>query len=49
MDRSLTNPEPLKVLLKPYPSERMVAYPVSTAVNDPKNEQPELIARAEKD
>ena len=49
MDRSLTNPEPLKALLKPYPSERMMAYPVSTAVNDPKNEQPELIARAEKD
>ena len=49
MDRSLTNPEPLKALLKPYPPERMVAYPVSTAVNDPKNDDPELIVRAEKD
>jgi putative SOS response-associated peptidase YedK len=47
MDRSLSNPEPHKALLKPYPSERMVPYPVSTAVNGPKNEQPELIVLAQ--
>jgi putative SOS response-associated peptidase YedK len=30
-------------LLEPYPSEGMRAYPVSTAVNDPRNDSPELI------
>jgi putative SOS response-associated peptidase YedK len=48
MDPDLTDPERLKDFLKPYPSERMATYQVSTAINDPKNEQPELIARAEK-
>ncbi len=32
-------------LLKPFPSEEMQAYPVSTLVNSPKNDQPSLIAR----
>ena len=32
-------------LLKPYPAERMEAYPVSTAVNSPKNDTPEYIGR----
>ncbi len=48
MDPDLTDPGRLKSFLKPYPSERMLAYPVSKAVNDPKNDQPELIARVEK-
>lgn len=48
MDPDLTDPGRLKAFLKPYPSERMLAYPVSKTVNDPKNDQPELIARAEK-
>ncbi len=48
MDPDLTDPGRLKAFLKPYPSERMLAYPVSKEVNDPKNDQPELIARAEK-
>ncbi|MCX7919557.1 MAG: SOS response-associated peptidase [bacterium] len=30
-------------LLKPYPDEAMEMYPVSTAVNNPKNDSPELI------
>jgi putative SOS response-associated peptidase YedK len=30
-------------LLQPYPTEEMTAYPVSTAVNDPSNDRPELI------
>jgi putative SOS response-associated peptidase YedK len=29
-------------LLKPYPPELLEAYPVSTAVNSPKNEGSEL-------
>ena len=35
--------EELQALLKPFPSERMRAYPVSTRVNSPKNDVPELI------
>jgi putative SOS response-associated peptidase YedK len=31
-------------LLQPYPAEAMAAYPVSTAVNSPRNEGPALIA-----
>ncbi len=30
-------------LLMPYPAEEMTAYPVSTRVNSPKNDDPELI------
>lgn len=33
-------------LLEPYPAAEMEAYPVSTAVNDPTNDSPELIERA---
>jgi putative SOS response-associated peptidase YedK len=32
-----------RTLLKPYPSERMVAWPVSKSVNTPKNNNPDLI------
>lgn len=45
MDPELQDPERLKALLRPYPAERMRAYPVSTRVNNPKNDQPELVAR----
>ena len=30
-------------LLRPYPDDGMTAYPVSTAVNDPSNDSPELV------
>jgi putative SOS response-associated peptidase YedK len=30
-------------ILAPYPSDRMVAYPVSRRVNDPKNDDAKLI------
>lgn len=36
-------PENLSELLAPYPSEEMVAYPVSTLVNSPQNESPKCI------
>ncbi len=45
MDPKLQDPERLKAFLRPYPAERMRAYPVSTRVNNPKNDQPELVAR----
>ena len=48
MDPDLTDADRLKAYLRPYPSERMFVYPVSKAVNNPENDQPELIARAEK-
>jgi putative SOS response-associated peptidase YedK len=36
----------MQSLLKPYPSDEMRAYPVSTRVNNPKNDGPELIEPA---
>ncbi|RNI24161.1 SOS response-associated peptidase [Rufibacter latericius] len=33
----------LAELLKPYPDEEMKAYPVSTLVNSPKNDTPEIL------
>jgi putative SOS response-associated peptidase YedK len=38
LDPDFTDAERLKALLAPYPSERMESYPVSAAVNSPKNE-----------
>lgn len=38
------NPEELSPLLKPYPADQMVAYPVSTLVNSPANDLPECVA-----
>ncbi|MCI0628561.1 MAG: SOS response-associated peptidase, partial [Acidobacteria bacterium] len=45
MDPELTDPAPLKSYLKPYPSECLEAYPVSTRVNSPKNNRADLIER----
>jgi putative SOS response-associated peptidase YedK len=33
----------LKPLLKPFPADLMNAYPVSTLVNTPANDTPELV------
>ena len=38
----------MQSLLKPYPVEEMRAYPVSTRVNSPKNDGPELIEPVKK-
>ncbi|MBN1305808.1 MAG: SOS response-associated peptidase [Anaerolineales bacterium] len=40
-------PDELNALLTPYPADRMAAYPVSTLVNKPANDLPELIQPAE--
>ncbi|UCE00676.1 MAG: SOS response-associated peptidase [Chloroflexota bacterium] len=37
------NPELLRTLLRPYPSEEMEAYAVSKVVNSPQNDSPECI------
>jgi putative SOS response-associated peptidase YedK len=46
LDPSLQTPEQLRPLIKPFPAELMDAYPVSTLVNTPANDTPELIRPA---
>lgn len=41
------NPEQLKKLLQPYDSNKMEHYPVSTLVNSPRNDTPEIIKPAD--
>jgi len=43
LDPSLERPEELRPLLKPYPSEAMLAYPIGTLVNIPTNEDPRCV------
>ncbi|MBD1804571.1 SOS response-associated peptidase [Microcoleus sp. FACHB-SPT15] len=43
LDAEATKPELLQLLLHPYPTEEMTAYPVSTAVNKPTNDSAECI------
>jgi putative SOS response-associated peptidase YedK len=44
LDPAIQEVDRLRSLLRPYPSEEMVAYPVSTKVNNPANDFPECIA-----
>ena len=46
LDPSPATPSDLKNLLVPYPADEMEAYPVSTLVNSPANDLPELILPA---
>lgn len=43
LDLEEKNPEKLKSLFKPYASKQMICYPISTLVNSPRNEGPELL------
>ncbi len=43
LDPAEQKPEQLQGLLKPYPAQQMTAYPVSTLVNNPRNDVPECI------
>lgn len=43
-----TEPEHLLPLLRPYPADAMEAYPVSSAVNSPRNDAPDLVMRDER-
>lgn len=38
LDPAARTPDSLQALIKPYPADEMAAYPVSTLVNDPKND-----------
>ena len=44
LDPAVQTAERLVALLRPYPDDEMVAYPVSTRVNDPANDSPDLVA-----
>lgn len=43
LDPKINDKEYLKSLLLPYPSDHMEAYPVSSLVNSPKNDIPEVL------
>jgi putative SOS response-associated peptidase YedK len=46
LDPKNDNVEELESLLRPYPPEEMIAFPISTLVNSPRNESPDCILRA---
>ncbi len=43
LDPSEQRPQDLQPLLQPFPAAHMAAYPVSTLVNSPANDQPQLV------
>jgi putative SOS response-associated peptidase YedK len=45
LDEDARKREMLRDLLRPYPAEEMVSYPVSTAINSPQNQGAALIER----
>jgi putative SOS response-associated peptidase YedK len=47
LDRTVEDPQSLLRLLTPYPTEEMVAYPVSQLVNSPRNDTPACIEPVE--
>ncbi|MFZ5909546.1 MAG: SOS response-associated peptidase [Chloroflexota bacterium] len=44
MDTAPRTPESLLPFIKPYPAEKMTAYPVSALVNSPQNDRAECVA-----
>lgn len=46
LDASPQTPENLLPLIKPFPADNMSAHPVSTLVNKPANDSPELVVPA---
>jgi len=43
LDPTVQHAESLKALLRPYPSEELLAYPVSTLVNNPRHDAPDCL------
>ncbi len=43
LDPAIQEADRLQPLLRPYPTETMTAYPVSTRVNNPANDHPECV------
>ena len=44
LDPAVQDVERLQALLRPYPEDEMLAYPVGTQVNNPANDSPDVIA-----
>lgn len=49
LDREMSDPIRLQPLFKPYPSDVMCYHPVSSAVNNPRNDTPDCIAQLDAD
>jgi putative SOS response-associated peptidase YedK len=47
LDPEVKQADLLKGLLQPFPSEEMIAYPVSVLVNNPRHEDPRCVERSE--
>lgn len=45
LDPTVQKPQPLVPLLRPFPVDQMIAYPVSTHVNSPARDDPRCIER----
>ena len=45
LDTQKQDPDSLAEMLKPYPDDQMIAYPVSSKVNNPVNDNPKLVRR----
>ena len=43
LDPTFQQAEPLKALLRPYPSEELTIFPVSTLVNNPRHDAPQCL------
>jgi len=43
MDPTVQDPESLKTLLCSYSNDDLIAYPVSTLVNNPRNDAPKCL------
>lgn len=46
LDPAIQSPDRLRPLLRPYPSDQMIAHPVSTWVNNPAHDDPQCIQPA---
>lgn len=46
LESAAQTPDTLQLLIKPFPADAMSAYPVSTLVNKPANDMPELVVPA---
>lgn len=47
LDEDVRKQELLKDLLQPYPASKMTSYPVSTSINNPREQGARLVERAE--
>ena len=43
LDPTMCDVEPVQSLLMPYPANEVIAYPVSTRVNSPAHDSPDLV------